>query len=338
MNKEVCKRFKNVWDAFPDTLDNSRNYQFKDNTFLNNECNNNNFSNNYCNKNNFQSDLDRISAGCLYLLDEFIKDCGVLPSPSKNNPNIVDYILIWLSYMLNLDKRKDHNNIDNFYNHQIDSCNQYKTEIDELNYYDYDNYKELIDTKKELLYMDSNIVPKFYEAFKLLCNWYNELDDDNKNCKNYLEDDNEFVKKYNDLKKDPTIIKNSYYSQLLSTLSTDYDNFKKECEVTLSPPAETKEDPGKDRIHSFGQDYEQYLVQDSEEYLVQGSGQDVHNSDVASSSSSIVSKLIPVLLIFGAISIFLGISYKYSLFGFRKRAQKQYLREKIKNIKKRMNR
>ncbi|CDS44122.1 uncharacterized protein PY17X_0900063 [Plasmodium yoelii] len=46
--------------------------------------------------------------------------------------------------------------------------------------------------------------------------------------------------------------------------------------------------------------------------------------------------LISIALIFVAIPIFLGISYKYSLFGFRKRFQKQKLRVKIKNIMKKM--
>ncbi|VTZ77854.1 PIR protein [Plasmodium yoelii] len=51
-------------------------------------------------------------------------------------------------------------------------------------------------------------------------------------------------------------------------------------------------------------------------------------------SSLLTYSLISIAFIFVAIPIFFGISYKYSLFGFRKRAQKQYLREKIKNIKK----
>ncbi|VTZ77016.1 uncharacterized protein PY17X_0800400 [Plasmodium yoelii] len=46
--------------------------------------------------------------------------------------------------------------------------------------------------------------------------------------------------------------------------------------------------------------------------------------------------LISIALIFVAIPIFLGISYKYSLFGFRKRFKKQQIREKLKNIKKKM--
>ncbi|WBY55810.1 PIR protein [Plasmodium yoelii yoelii] len=40
--------------------------------------------------------------------------------------------------------------------------------------------------------------------------------------------------------------------------------------------------------------------------------------------------LITIAIIFVAASILLGVSYKYSLFGFRKRSQKQHLREKLK--------
>ncbi|EAA21555.1 putative yir3 protein [Plasmodium yoelii yoelii] len=63
----------------------------------------------------------------------------------------------------------------------------------------------------------------------------------------------------------------------------------------------------------------------------------IHSSGVTSSSLSIVNKIIIALSIFSAITIFLGIFYKCSLFVLRKRAQKQHLREKLKNIKKRMN-
>ncbi|EAA19261.1 putative yir2 protein [Plasmodium yoelii yoelii] len=306
MNKEVCKRFKNIWEWISDELI-ERNDQYNDFGHLNNNCNHNNFLNNYsCNNNNFKSDLDKISAGCLYLLDQFYKDCGVAPSPGRNNINIVDYILIWLSYMLNLGKSKEEDNIKDFYKEYIYDCDKYNKGINELT--DYDSYKDLIDTKMDVLNMDINIVSKFYKAFKSLCEMYNELDNENNDCKNYLEDDNEFDKKYKELKNDSDIPDKSPYKEILSTLSTDYDNFKKECEVISSPPsAETKEDPGKTLVHSFGEGSEEYLVQDFTQYSELDSEP---NSDVASSSSSIVSKLIPVLLIFGAISIFLGISYK----------------------------
>ncbi|EAA17729.1 PIR protein [Plasmodium yoelii] len=306
MNKQMCEKFQEVRSSLPDQLNSSGYYQFKDEDFLNN----------YCDSNQCHSDYDKISAGCLYLLDQLYKDSGVLPSPKDSNPYIVDYILIWLSYMLNLGK-SENKIMDDFYNPYINSCDKYKTEISELK--EHVNYKGLIDKRKEFLYMDSNIVPKFYEAFKSLCNLYNELDYETKNCKNYLEGDNEFDKKYKEL-KDSDITNSSPYKEILSTLLKDYNDFKKECkEILSSPPEKTKENIGQ----ILGQDYELTFEQDSE--------QNIDNSDVALSSSSIVSKLIPVLLIFGAIPIFLGISYKYSLFGFRKRFQKQQIREKLKN-------
>ncbi|ETB56085.1 hypothetical protein YYC_05867 [Plasmodium yoelii 17X] len=301
MNKQVCEKFQEVRNSLPDQLDSSGNYQFKDEDFLNN----------YCDSNQCQSYFDRISAGCLYLLDQFYKYEGLLPSPSISNPNIVDYILIWLSYILNMGKSKGHNNINDFYNPYINSCDKYKKEISELN--DYKNYKGLIDARKNLLYMDSNIVSEFYEAFKSLCNLYNELGDDNTNCKNYLDDDNEFFKKYKELEKNTSITGNYLYNQLLSTLLTDYNGFKKVCNDTSSSTSKgTEQTPGLTpgliagltHVDSYGEDANNFGKD------VHISGQDAHNSEVTPSSSSITTKLIPVLLIFGAIPIFLGISYK----------------------------
>ncbi|CAD2095820.1 CIR protein PIR protein [Plasmodium vinckei petteri] len=48
------------------------------------------------------------------------------------------------------------------------------------------------------------------------------------------------------------------------------------------------------------------------------------------------SKLIPALSTFSVIPVFLGIAYKYSLFGVDKLFQRQYLRKKLKKITKKM--
>ncbi|VTZ70665.1 CIR protein [Plasmodium chabaudi chabaudi] len=53
-------------------------------------------------------------------------------------------------------------------------------------------------------------------------------------------------------------------------------------------------------------------------------------------SFSIKVTLIPITFIFVAIPIFLEFAYKYSLFGFGKRSQKQYLREKRKKAKRKV--
>ncbi|CDS44421.1 uncharacterized protein PY17X_1051501 [Plasmodium yoelii] len=323
MNKEVCKRFQNVRDLLSDELTSSGSYNFKDGELLNN----------YCDSNQCQSEFDRISAGCLYLLYQFYNDDGMFPSPKNSNPYIVDYILIWLSYMLNLYKTNEYDSIKNFYNDYIKNGHNYNKETNEL--IGYLNYKGLIDARNNLLYMDSNIVSEFYEAFKLLCNMYNELDDEKIKCKKYLEDNNEFDKKYKELNQNTSITKNDSYNKLLSTLLIDYNDFKKVCNDTSSSTSkETEHTPGK----TLGQDYGLYSGQESgqesghESELYSGleSGPNFESiSEATSSSSSITSKLIPVLLILGAIPIFLGIAYKYSLFGFRKRVQK-HLREKLK--------
>ncbi|VTZ73998.1 uncharacterized protein PY17X_0500121 [Plasmodium yoelii] len=335
MNKEVCKRFKKALDAFPDTLDESGNYQFKDNNSLNNyTCNNNdNTLSGFCNNNNkFQSDFDKISAGCLYLLDEFIKNCGVVFSPAKNNINIVDYILIWLSYMINLKYSEEEDIITCFFSSYIYDCDKYKTKINELtDYKDYENYKGIIDKKWYLLSMDSIIISKFYDAFKSLCEMYTEFDENKEDCTKCSKKASQFVEKYEELYKDYNSTKYSSYKQVLCTLSTDYDNLIKKCndgkplpEIDKTKIPENCFEETSEKIHVTG--YEELSGEFSGEF-----------SEVTLSESSLVSKLFIVLSIFGAIAIFLGIAYKYSLFGFRKRFQKQKLREKLKNIKKRLN-
>ncbi|ETB58565.1 hypothetical protein YYC_03847 [Plasmodium yoelii 17X] len=232
---------------------------------------------------------------------------------------MAEYIIIWLSYMLNLNNDQKINNLNDFYTNYIKK-NTYYTNCDNdgKNCSDtlqkktgYTNYKEIIDKKKELMSINLGDMSKFYDAFKSLCNMYTELDaNDPKSTKN-LENAKEFIKKYEKLNNDSGISGHSSYRQILSTLSNDYDNFKNYCDdnkvdcndIPLLPEIKTTNNP------------------------VQDSGQKI---EATSSSSSITSKLIPVLSIIVAIPIFLGIFYKYSLFGFRKRTPKQHLREKLK--------
>ncbi|SCL83482.1 Plasmodium variant antigen protein Cir/Yir/Bir, putative, partial [Plasmodium chabaudi chabaudi] len=118
------------------------------------------------------------------------------------------------------------------------------------------------------------------------------------------------------LNDDSNNTEGSSHRKILTVLSTDYDIFKKKCnddgynDIPFLPPIKT-----------------------TKKYIESS----IQFSEVILSSSPIASKLIPVLSIFFAIPIFFGIAYKYSLFGFDKRLQRQYLREKIKKIKKKMS-
>ncbi|CDS44314.1 YIR protein [Plasmodium yoelii] len=300
MDKKVCEKFMSIWEFFPDKLKEGK-YEFIDQNFLDG----------YCDSYRCDNDFEKISAGLFYLLNQFFGPSGLFKNNAKNKNDIFDYIMIWLSYMLNLKDNKLNNSLEFFYNTDIKYNQKYTNSI--AGFTEYNSYKDLLDDKK-IVNFDINNMSKFYDAFKSLCTMYHEFNGDNKKCKKYLDDDsddNEFFKKYKELKDDSSISENSSYKQILSTLSTDYDNFKNLCKEAkssnISSPSEV-----------------------ATEISALSSGN-------TSSSSSIGNKLFTVLSIFGAIAFLLGISYKYSLFGFRKRFQKQKLREKIKNIKKRIN-
>ncbi|WBY55457.1 PIR protein [Plasmodium yoelii yoelii] len=291
MNKQVCESFQSVWDVFPDTLTKTDKYhEFKDGNFLNS----------YCYKNECKGDLEKINAGCLFLLNKFFGSSG-LSNKAKNNINFVDYIMIWLIYMLSLKRNPDKNSLKHFYTTFIKSDFKYKSTVDHVK--GCSNFKDIIENRHTLTNddMDNKIISELYNAFKLLCEMYTDFDENTLNCKKCSEKANEFVEKYNELNGNSSITNDSSCNKLLCTLSNDYDNFKKKYEDIQScnsSPLPTIEKSEK-------------CVQSSHLILEQISGD--------TSSSSIGNKLFTVLSIFGAIAFFLGISYKYSLFGFRKR-------------------
>ncbi|EAA18850.1 putative yir4 protein [Plasmodium yoelii yoelii] len=298
-----------IWDFFPDKLTSDKQYDFKKENFLDG----------YCDSYRCDSDFEKISAGLFYLLNQFFGPSGLFKNNAKNKNDIFDYIMIWLTYMLNLKENKSNNSLQYFYEIDIKNNQKYTNSI--TGFTEYNNYKDLLENKK-IVNIDINNMSKFYDAFKSLCTMYNGFNDSTSDCTKYLDDANEFVNKYKELSKGSSIANDSFCNKILCTLSNDYDNFKKKCKDSSSFPTIDKSN-----ITS------KCTEQTSEQNLISA----VISEDMAS-SSSIGNKLFTVLSIFGAIAFLLGISYKYSLFGFRKRFQKQKLREKIKNIKKKMNR
>ncbi|VTZ80333.1 PIR protein [Plasmodium yoelii] len=307
MDAKVCEKFMSIWEFFPDKL-NKGKYEFI----------NNNFLDGYCVSYRCDNDFEKISAGLFYLINQFFGPSGLFKNNAKSNPYIVDYIMIWLSYMLSLKENISNDSLKYFYNTDIQNNQKYTNSI--AGFTEYNNYKELLDDKK-IVNIDINNMSKFYDIFKSLCTMYNGFNDSTSDCTKYLDDANEFAKKYNELSKDSSIANDSFCNKILCTLSNDYDNFKKKCKDSSSFPTIDKSN-----ITS------KCPEQTSEQNLISA----VISEDVGS-SSSIGNKLFTVLSIFGALAFLLGISYKYSLFGFRKRFQKQKLREKLKNIKKRIN-
>ncbi|CDS44761.1 YIR protein, partial [Plasmodium yoelii] len=245
----------------------------------------------YCTDGNCVDDTDKINARCLYIFNTFFKDKSVFETAAKGNIYIVQYILIWLSYILSLIKSNGSDNRTIFYNKYINEDDNYNNNINYI--VGYKSYKDLIDRNKYILSMDMSIISKLYDAFNTLCGIYNDLDTSNSNCMQHSEKARQFVEIYKKIIIDHNIGENIRYFYVLINLLTDYDNLKKKCEKFPSTP-------------------------------------DIKKIISEATSSSIASKLIPILSILVAIPILLGIVYKYSLFGFRKRFQKQHLREKLK--------
>ncbi|CDS44523.1 PIR protein [Plasmodium yoelii] len=244
----------------------------------------------YCTGVSCDNDTDKVNARCLYIFKTFFKDESTFQKDAKGNIYIVQYILIWLRYILNLTKTEENGSIDSFYTKYIENGESYKKKINDVT--TYKNYKDLIDRNNYILTMDMSIISKLYDAFNTLCGIYNDLDTKNSNCMQHYEKARQFVETYKEIIIDHNIGENIRYFYVLINLLTDYDNLKKKCDIFPPTPDITK------------------IISEA-------------------TSSSIASKLIPILSILVAIPIFLGIAYKYSLFGFRKRFQKQKLREKI---------
>ncbi|SCL84269.1 CIR protein [Plasmodium chabaudi chabaudi] len=282
MTENMCQMFKTVWDDFPDQLDGG-NYKFNDDGYSKIL-----FTNKCC-----DNDIDKVNAVSFWLfVQNFGKDFSFTKNVNSDN-DIVYYIVIWLIYMLRL---KGDDNVIKFYNKCINPTKEYINSIKDTK--DYNIYKGPINSKLYLMNKGIKDISIFYDALKSLCKMYNEFGDDDSGCTENWDYAKKFVEKYQILlNNNDTDTEDSLYSQILSILSTDYDNFVKKC------------------------------------YEKKGCG-NFPSLPVYPQSFSIKVTLIPITFIFVAIPIFLEFAYKYSLFGFGKRSQKQYLREKRKKIKK----
>ncbi|CDU85281.1 uncharacterized protein PY17X_1045200 [Plasmodium yoelii] len=325
MDNRLCGRFDTLRKYLPDELGETAKFELKQLNSFNNYCSNGGSGKTECN-----TEADKITAGCLWLFEQNI--VNRISTLSKDHSEVfIIYVMIWLGHMLDLKKDNKFININDFYEENIKNNTHYSKCIKKKsndNYDDcsnslkritgYNNFKELIEKNKYLMNVGINDMSNFYDAFKPLCNMYTELNANDASDKRYLKNAKEFVKKYDEL-NDPNNTKDNAYYQVLSTLSNDYNKFKDFCNISSANCNDIPPLPDIKTTQNHLQSSEPSSESNSES-----------NSKVTSSSSSITNKLIPVLSIIIAIPIFLGIFYKYSLFGFRKRSQKQKLREKLK--------
>ncbi|SCL92108.1 Plasmodium variant antigen protein Cir/Yir/Bir, putative [Plasmodium chabaudi adami] len=263
---------------------------------------NNELYNDYCPKKNgerrqCETICEKISAGFIWLLITFEHLCDDVCSNNENE-KYAEYAILWLNSKLNQISNEGITTLKDFYTKHIKDN---KGDVD---------YKDHLDNKINSMNIVIKDISNIHEAFEILCKIYTAHNENDKECTNCSQNAEEFVQKIEKLNKDPSITGNNSYSKILSTLSDDYNYLKNyyanNCSECSNIPNFPDINPSKNSLHNS-----------------------VDVSEFASSSSSVASKLIPVLSIF-AISLFLGIAYKYSLFGFGKRSQKRYLRENIK--------
>ncbi|SCL93603.1 CIR protein [Plasmodium chabaudi adami] len=246
----------------------------------------------------------KITNSAIIAVLNYFKNISVADGDDLEDDKIAEYAILWLSNKLNQYPEYGISNLDDFHNKYIVNNEKYIEELSGTQTYNI--YKDFIEKKQDMMNMDIKDMSKFYALLKSLCDMHTKIDANKSNCAIYLEDAPKFIDEYEKLNKNYDT-KGRSYKKILSTLFNDYDKLRKKCNSFQTIPS-----------IKIPQSY----VQDSAQSFLQ-------IPDATSSSSSIASKLIPVFLTF-AISVFLGIAYKYSLFGFDKRLQRKQLREKIK--------
>ncbi|ETB59994.1 hypothetical protein YYC_02387 [Plasmodium yoelii 17X] len=326
LTSRMCGEFDTLWRFFPDDANESGEYTFTKRLFTK-----------YC-PNNCETNIDKINAGCLWLFNKFYGSSDNFSKNANENIDIVIYIMTWLGYKLNKMLNKQFSNLNEFYSNHMENNQEYEQPIDDVD--GCSSYKDLINKKKEFIYIDIKVMSKFYDAFKVLCKMINNADKKD-GGKTYLEKAKEFVIEYQKLLNDNDT-EDSSYNKILSTLSNDY-NFYKGRNIYSSmgkvlPELTTKKKMEIPPSHNGSQDVSPSETTElGSENEIPGSETEISdldttasNSDTTAPISSTLNKFISIPFIFVVTLILLGIAYKYSLFGFRKRAQKQHLRENLK--------
>ncbi|ETB59035.1 hypothetical protein YYC_03327 [Plasmodium yoelii 17X] len=295
MTNFMCQKFDDFRKIFRDELDGSGNYNFQNGPLKN-----------YCPKKKCNNDIDKVNAGCLWLLYDFFGKIGA--SVNDKYKDYLVYIMIWLSYKLNQKTENEITKLNDFYSNHIKDNTEYTNR--KINDDTYGSYKDIIDNIKE--YMDIDIIhmSKFYELLKLLC----KMNTAYKNNKSgdFSEHANNFFNKYKELFNDDKNTKDSSYSKVLIVVSNDYNNIDKNRAFNYTkmerPSLPTEKTPKS--VEAGG----------SKEIKKGDSSIETGQSDTVTiilspnttlSASSLVDKLIPISFILVVTIILLGIAYKF---------------------------
>ncbi|ETB56096.1 hypothetical protein YYC_05878 [Plasmodium yoelii 17X] len=270
------------------------------------------YTNNYCPDNKCDNDDNKKISSAFIGLLKFYKDFDNMKNLESDK--IAEYAILWLGHKLNQKTENGTTTLKDFYNNHIKKNSFYNKHIGTDS--DSNIKMDAIDKKIESMNIGIKDISNFYEVFKLLCKMDDELVKNKGQCNKCLESARELFETYEKLKNALDIDKGSTYLQLFSSLSNDYKKFKEKYK----------------KVCSDTESFKACSRSSATESPVTGSP--VTNSPVTECPVTecpvTKSTLITIAIIFVAASILLGVSYKYSLFGFRKRSQKQHLREKLK--------
>ncbi|SCL95590.1 Plasmodium variant antigen protein Cir/Yir/Bir, putative [Plasmodium chabaudi adami] len=320
MLKEACEEIKEIDDCLSIDMVSTGGSCSVDKVF-----------NNYCpikgegEMRQCDTNNEKITAVFLWFLVTFEHLCDASNFVNEMG-QYAEYAILWLGYKLNQISNDGATTLKDFYREHI------KNNTDDI------DYKNHLDNKIDSMNIDIKDISNIYEAFGILCKIYAVYNENDKECTNCSKNAEEFVQKIGELNKDPNINGNDSYSKILSTLSNGYNYLKNHyannctgcSNISNFPDINPQKNSLQNSLDKSGQDHAQDNIDGSVDSSLQGhTDNSLHVSEFASSSSSVASKLIPVLSIF-AIPLFFGIAYKYSLFGFGKRVHRKHLREKVK--------
>ncbi|VEV57595.1 CIR protein PIR protein [Plasmodium vinckei vinckei] len=229
--------------------------------------------------------FEMTSSSVIHLINNLKGKCGL------DFDKLAEYAILWLSFKLNKKPQHKFAKLNDFYNSHIENNKCYNDIIKDSPSM---TYKKIIDTKKDL--MNIKEISKFDGPFSILYYLYYGISDVVIDCGENLKIANSFVNQFNDLNNDPNNKENSSYNKLLSTLSNDYNNLKKlykkkSCDFPDPPGLTPQTSPVDNSVKVSGQTFGE-------------------TSEGTSSNSLIASKLIPALLTFSVIPVFLGVAYK----------------------------
>ncbi|SCL84362.1 Plasmodium variant antigen protein Cir/Yir/Bir, putative, partial [Plasmodium chabaudi adami] len=140
---------------------------------------------------------------------------------------LAEYGILWLCYKLNQNTENTIDNLNKFYNNHIKGIEKYINGLEGAE--TFNSCMNVINKKQDLMNMDIKETSKLYEALKFLCKLYTGCNGKNTNYPNCSKDAQDFVNEFKNLNGDCSITGNTSYSQILSNLFNDYDDFKNGC-------------------------------------------------------------------------------------------------------------